>query len=559
MATAASTGSEPTTTSTVWDLLAEKGDVGEQGTAGPTGPAGAGLNWRGDWAPAATYEINDLVADDGSAWIATAVSTGMRPSGASVVWDIYSERGERGAKGDKGDSGDAGSIFSWRGVWDSATTYELNDLVRVDHDAYVALRQTINDPPATSTSDWSLFAEGGEDGDPGDGFNWRGLWDATTAYAIRDVVARSGSAWVATQAGTGNQPSGTSAFWDLFAERGEQGERGERGERGIAGEAGEGLTYRGAWDSTTAYAVNDIVGHDGSGWIATQAGTGNEPASGSAFWDPIAEKGAAGDDGAPGAPGTPGAPGADGAPGAGFRWRGAWDSTTAYEIRDVVEDEGSTWLATAASTGMQPSGASTVWDLYAARGERGAAGDDGAPGAPGPAGDGFRWRGVWSATTAYAINDLVRHEGTAWLATVANTGSEPADNSSDWAAFAEGGDDGDDGAPGTPGAPGAQGTGFQWQGEWDNATAYAIRDVVHHMGSAWIATAANTGNTPSGASLVWDLYAERGEAGADGTDGSGFRWRGEWDDTTAYAVNDIVRHNGIAWRARGANTNDEPR
>ena len=52
------------------------------------------------------------------------------------------------------------------------------------------------------------------------------------------------------------------------------------------------------------------------------------------------------------------------------------------------------------------------------------------------------------STVTYQINDLVRHAGSAWVATNASTNQTPADGSSFWNAFAEAGSDGDDGAPG---------------------------------------------------------------------------------------------------------------
>lgn len=80
----------------------------------------------------------------------------------------------------------------------------------------------------------------------------------------------------------------------------------------ISGSGGGGsaqINWEGAWDSATAYQVDDIVEYNGSSYIAIQASTNEIPSPTSAFWDLVAEKGATGDAGAPGAPGAPGADG----------------------------------------------------------------------------------------------------------------------------------------------------------------------------------------------------------------------------------------------------------
>lgn len=56
---------------------------------------------------------------------------------------------------------------------------------------------------------------------------------------------------------------------------------------------GQKLVWRGAWSSATAYAVNDAVSYNGASFICTLAHTNHTPAD-DAYWDYLAEKGAAG-------------------------------------------------------------------------------------------------------------------------------------------------------------------------------------------------------------------------------------------------------------------------
>jgi hypothetical protein len=70
------------------------------------------------------------------------------------------------------------------------------------------------------------------------------------------------------------------------------------------------------------------------------------------------------------------------------------------------------------------------------------------------------WRGPWSSSTAYAINDAVVLNGTSYLATAANTNDPPP--SAAWDALAQKGDQGDQGPTGATGDTGPQGaTGAQ--------------------------------------------------------------------------------------------------
>jgi len=56
----------------------------------------------------------------------------------------------------------------------------------------------------------------------GPGLVWRGSWSSGTAYAVHDVVQRSGSAYVCTAAHTNHGPPNAS-YWDLLASKGDAG------------------------------------------------------------------------------------------------------------------------------------------------------------------------------------------------------------------------------------------------------------------------------------------------------------------------------------------------
>ena len=86
--------------------------------------------------------------------------------------------------------------------------------------------------------------------------NWKGAYNAGTAYAIDDVVSYNGSSYVAKTATTGNLPTVT-ANWDLMSQAGTNGTNGTD------------LT-------TTLTTQGDIVYRDGSGLARLGAGTSGQ-------------------------------------------------------------------------------------------------------------------------------------------------------------------------------------------------------------------------------------------------------------------------------------------
>ena len=77
-----------------------------------------------------------------------------------------------------------------------------------------------------------------------------------------------------------------------------------------------GLTYRSAWNSSTVYAINDLVTWQGSSYLALTANTTRQPDTSPSDWSLLTPQGATGATGSTGAAGTTGATGAVGPTGA---------------------------------------------------------------------------------------------------------------------------------------------------------------------------------------------------------------------------------------------------
>ncbi len=151
---------------------------------------------------------------------------------------------------------------------------------------------------------------------------FKGEWVAA-AYVIDDVVLYAGSAYTCIAvAASGNNPTDT-AFWVQSA---------------------GGIEFMGAWDTSTTYKVNQIATFNGSTFIAVSSHTGTQPIiGGNASWAVIA---------------------------GGFKFEGAWDTSVAYHVNDVVTLNGSSFIAITAHTGTQPEAAgNAAWVLFASGGD----------------------------------------------------------------------------------------------------------------------------------------------------------------------------------------------
>ena len=87
------------------------GSPGAEGPSGPTGPPGAngtGFNWRGNYDPAASYDVDDVTFAVGSSWIAVQPTVGHAPSDSSPYWDAIAIAGPAGPQGLTGPTGPPG-------------------------------------------------------------------------------------------------------------------------------------------------------------------------------------------------------------------------------------------------------------------------------------------------------------------------------------------------------------------------------------------------------------------------------------------------------------------
>jgi hypothetical protein len=169
--------------------------------------------------------------------------------------------------------------------------------------------------------------------------------------------------------------------------------------------------------------------------------------------------GATGATGAVGAQGAQGVAGVNGRDGTSFTWQGLYSAGKTYAKNDVVQaTDGQSYISQAPDNiGNDPLAPnSSWWSLLAARGvagqtgatgatgqtgttgqtgATGAVGPQGPVGAQGPAGQSFIWKGAWSSTQTYGLNDVVEgSDGSSYISQINNnTNNDPTQgNTADW-------------------------------------------------------------------------------------------------------------------------------
>lgn len=177
----------------------------------------------GTYAGGTTYYIGDIVKYGANLYICKLQSTGNLPTNGTY-FDPFIE-----------------SIVN-AGAWSDSTTYYAGDIVEYGPNRYVALRETINDAPDVSTSDWELFTAG---------LNLRGAWTTATQYYINDIVTRGGSTYICLV----KHAAGGSFATDLAANKWVKFNGGVR--------------WRGEWAPSTPYLLDDLVYNGVSTYIAT--------------------------------------------------------------------------------------------------------------------------------------------------------------------------------------------------------------------------------------------------------------------------------------------------
>jgi hypothetical protein len=221
---------------------------------------------------AAYTAFTSACSSGGNLYLCIAATTGNAPPNATY-WLLV------------GPVPAAQSGLNWRGAWNSGATYAAGDLAVSGGVLYVALTGNTNSAPPNAN--WQVLAMTVVNSV----ITWRGAWSSSTNYAVNDAVSDGGNAYIAVAPNTNSEPPNSN--WNLLASKGATGVAGSAGATGATGPAGPaGLTWRGPWNSSTAYVANDAVSDGGSSYVCLTPNTNDEPPS--ANWAVLASKGSSG-------------------------------------------------------------------------------------------------------------------------------------------------------------------------------------------------------------------------------------------------------------------------
>lgn len=242
-------------------------------------------------------------------------------------------------------------------------------------------------------------------------------------------------------------PKGDTGATGSTGPTGAAGAKGDKGDTGAQGLSGGSTAWRGAWNSSTAYVLDDAVSLNGSSYIAVASNTNSSPDTNPSNWQLLAQAGATGATGSAGATGSTGTTGATGSAG------------TAATVAVGTVTTGAAGSSAAASNAGTSSAA--VINFTIPQGVAGATGSTGSTGTTGATGQGFTFRGAWTISTAYHPFDVVTNGGQTYEASTSFTSSAVnfAADASNWNLWAQAGAQG---ATGTTGATGPSGGGLQY-------------------------------------------------------------------------------------------------
>ncbi len=191
-----------------------------------------------------------------------------------------------------------------------------------------------------------------------------------------------------------------------------------------------------------------------------------------------------------------------------FVWKDAWTASTVYYIDDVIRYGARTYICAVGHTSAADFNTDleynpTRWNQMS---------------------DGQAWKGDWTISTFYKINDVVKYGGLLYICNDSHTGAATtasgleADQAK-WTLYAE---------------------GFDWKDSWTTSTRYKVNDLVRYGGYTYVCNLYHTSAATAASGLEndqakWDSFNQ------------GIEYKGTWVTATRYKLNDVVKYGAGLW------------
>lgn len=110
--------------------------------------------------------------------------------------------------------------FSYKGVWQSGTSYVTNNLVSYTVSGTNLLFIALSDVPTgispVNQSYWRVLTIQGQTGESGTGLSYRKTWNSSRIYYENDSVTYNGNLWMSLQQNQNEEPNTNSQYWKLI-------------------------------------------------------------------------------------------------------------------------------------------------------------------------------------------------------------------------------------------------------------------------------------------------------------------------------------------------------
>ena len=259
------------------------------------------------------------------------------------------------------------------------------------------------------------------------------------------------------------------------------------------------FNWKGSWVTGTAYRKDDVISYGGKVFVALSGHTASADfntdldflvaGESTPKWEQMGD---------------------------GRQWKGDWQPEAFYKVNDVVKYRGilyncidSHTSASTLSLGLEANDAQ--WSPFA---------------------KGVNYLALWTATTVYKKNDLVKYSGRLYICVTDHTSNSveqglEADQSK-WAIYNR---------------------SDNWQGAWLENTRYKMDDVVRYGGNVYRCIVGHTSNSDIregiGTDLGLDSSAAKWELVVEGIE-----YKGDWSGTQWYKTNDIVIYGPNLYKAK---------
>jgi len=313
--------------------------------------------------------------------------------------------------------------FVWKNEWITDTVYYKDDVVSFNGKVYICVightsAEDFNVDLTAIPAKWNIVA---------DGQTWLGNWQPQQAYEVENIVKYGARLYIAKEGHVSAEDSsiGLEADldkWEIYA---------------------EGLEWKGDWQTSFDYKINDFVKYGGSTYVA------NTPHISA----PTEELGLEEDLGKWTAFNQ------------GFDFKGDWDYPVRYKLNDVVKFGASLYIANEYHTSQEEFGADAEkWTKFV---------------------EGFQYEAEWSPFKSYQPGDVVNYGGNQFIALLDNSGEVPSTSTTNWSLFSE---------------------GLRFRGDWNedsSLTGYQVGDVVRLGGYNYRAIKDNENQQPPNAEF-WE-------------------------------------------------------